>query len=164
MREVRVSHRVPRSGSPLRRLNPDLASDTPASPRLSYPPTSRCHSSPGSRSRFDFVPNVKAPRLYFRFRGGWRVAPGSSTPTPKGRATPSATSTVDTLPETRMLRMRHCLLPSWPHPGRLHRFLCISASPPRYPRCPSQFMVQPDKMRLCSLGQTIFSNDPSIRL
>lgn len=133
---------MPRPQAPpfLLRPDPDQASGTPASPLLSYPPTSRCHSSPGSRSRFDFVPNVKAPRPNFRFRGGLSLVPGSSSPTPWGRPL-----LLPRLQETRPQEpgCRACAtapLASWLPPGILRRIFCISAF---YfsPRCSGHFIV-----------------------
>lgn len=154
---------MPRPQAPpfLLRPDPDLASGTPASPLLSYPPTSRCHSSPGSRSRFDFVPNVKAPRPNFRFRGGLSDVPGSSSPTPWERPL-----LLPRLQETRPQEpgCRACAtapLASWLPRG-------FSAESYAFPPfiSPQMFwsLYSPAKIRSRRLFQTMFSNASTIPL
>ena len=152
MHEVRVSPRAPPPNlSPPSQTGRRPGQWYQTSPLLSYPPISRSHSSPGSRSRFDFVPNVKAPRLHFRFRGGRRVAPGSSAPTLQGHAFCHVCSRH----APRNVCSAHALVSFlwWPSAGdSVDSYVFPFFS---FPRRRSNFMLPPQtEMRL------IFSNSP----
>lgn len=165
MREVRVSHPAPPPGSSLPSQTELRSGRTLASPLHSYPPTSRCHSSPGSRSRLDFVPNVKAPRLHFRFRGA-AVSPPEVPPPRSGtgplllpRLHPHAPRNPDAAHAPLPLLSRTA---PWAAPQilTLLRPFFFFFSPP--PKCPGRFTVPPAEKRLKRLSQTIFSNNPSM--